>query len=62
MITERLFHHDVYSSLCPGCIRVINIYMRLYGEKDRRVGVVMCSLAQVKCAKGISLLKKHLII
>lgn len=32
--------------------RVLNIYMRLYGEKDGRVGVAMCSLAQVKCAKG----------
>ncbi|XP_057798734.1 uncharacterized protein LOC131014697 [Salvia miltiorrhiza] len=32
--------------------RVLNIYTRLYGEKDGRVGVAMCSLAQVKCAIG----------
>ncbi|KAH6804103.1 Tetratricopeptide repeat superfamily protein [Perilla frutescens var. frutescens] len=32
--------------------RVLNIYIRLFGEKDGRVGVAMCSLAQVKCAKG----------
>ncbi|XP_042000915.1 nephrocystin-3-like isoform X2 [Salvia splendens] len=32
--------------------RVLNIYIRLYGEKDGRVGVAMCSLAQVKCATG----------
>lgn len=28
------------------------MYMKLYGERDGRVGTVMCSLAQVKCAKG----------
>ncbi|KAG8381126.1 hypothetical protein BUALT_Bualt06G0090000 [Buddleja alternifolia] len=32
--------------------KVLNIYMRSYGERDGRVGMAMCSLAQVKCAKG----------
>lgn len=40
------------------CIRVLKIYIRLFGEKDGRVGVAMCSLAQVKCAKGIILSHK----
>ena len=50
---ERLFHCDVYYSVFPVCTRVLNIYIRLYGEKDGRVGVAMCSLAQVKCATGM---------
>ncbi|KAL8538009.1 hypothetical protein ACS0TY_000096 [Phlomoides rotata] len=32
--------------------RVLNIYMKLFGEKDGRVGLAMRSLAQVKCANG----------
>ncbi|CAI9775075.1 unnamed protein product [Fraxinus pennsylvanica] len=32
--------------------RILNIYVNTYGEKDGRVGLAMCSLAQVKCAKG----------
>ncbi|KAL2558740.1 Tetratricopeptide repeat (TPR)-like superfamily protein [Forsythia ovata] len=32
--------------------RILNIYMKIHGEKDGRVGMAMCSLAQVKCAKG----------
>lgn len=48
-------------SVFPFCIRVLKIYMRLYGEKDGRVGVAMCSLAQVKCAKGIFLFRKKAI-
>lgn len=55
---ERLFHCDVYLSVFPVCIRVLNIYMRLYGAKDGRVGVAMCSLARVKCATGIILFHK----
>ncbi|XP_022891097.1 nephrocystin-3 [Olea europaea var. sylvestris] len=43
----------------------ILIYVNTYGEKDGRVGLAMCSLAQVKCAKGdvneaIDLYKKAL--
>ncbi|KAK6926032.1 hypothetical protein RJ641_007751 [Dillenia turbinata] len=32
--------------------RVLYIYKKLYGENDGRVGMAMCSLAHVKCAKG----------
>lgn len=31
---------------------ILNMYKKLYGEKDGRVGMVMCSLARVKCGKG----------
>ncbi|GLT48255.1 hypothetical protein SLA2020_218900 [Shorea laevis] len=32
--------------------RILKIYTKLYGEKDGRVGLAMCSLARVKFAKG----------
>lgn len=32
--------------------RILNIYKKLYGENDVRVGMTLCSLANVKCAKG----------
>ncbi|KAK8599898.1 hypothetical protein V6N12_049766 [Hibiscus sabdariffa] len=46
-------------------IRILNIYTKLYGENDGRVGLAMCSLAHAKCAKGnadeaIDLYKKAL--
>lgn len=31
---------------------ILNMYKKLYGEKDGRVGMAMCSLAHVKCGKG----------
>nr|KJB37363.1 hypothetical protein B456_006G201900 [Gossypium raimondii] len=45
--------------------RILNIYTKLYGENDGRVGLAMCSLAHAKCAKGnaneaIDLYKKAL--
>ncbi|XP_024029789.1 LOW QUALITY PROTEIN: uncharacterized protein LOC112094053 [Morus notabilis] len=33
-------------------LRILNIYTKLYGEYDGRVGMAMCSLAHVKCALG----------
>ncbi|THG19417.1 hypothetical protein TEA_003888 [Camellia sinensis var. sinensis] len=33
-------------------MRILNIYTKLYGENDGRVGKAMCSLAKVKFAKG----------
>ena len=36
--------------------RILNIYKRSYGENDGRVGIAMCSLAHVKCAKGNSVM------
>ncbi|XAR52195.1 hypothetical protein NMG60_11020132 [Bertholletia excelsa] len=33
-------------------LRILDIYTKLYGENDGRVGMAMCSLAHVKCAKG----------
>ncbi|KAB1205101.1 Kinesin light chain [Morella rubra] len=33
--------------------RILTLYKKLYGENDGRVGMAMCSLAHVKCAKGI---------
>ncbi|XP_057951817.1 uncharacterized protein LOC131146310 isoform X2 [Malania oleifera] len=33
-------------------IRILDVYTKLYGENDGRVGMAMCSLAHVKCAKG----------
>ncbi|XP_062153907.1 uncharacterized protein LOC133862057 isoform X2 [Alnus glutinosa] len=33
-------------------IRILTLYKKLYGENDGRVGMAMCSLAHVKCAKG----------
>ncbi|KAK8337800.1 hypothetical protein V6Z12_A09G209000 [Gossypium hirsutum] len=46
-------------------IRILNIYTKLYGQNDGRVGLAMCSLAHAKCAKGnaneaIDLYKKAL--
>ncbi|KAI5347226.1 hypothetical protein L3X38_015105 [Prunus dulcis] len=46
-------------------LRIFNIYKKLYGENDGRVGLAMCSLAHVKCAVGdaneaISLYRKAL--
>ncbi|XP_017607997.1 uncharacterized protein LOC108454160 isoform X1 [Gossypium arboreum] len=46
-------------------IRIRNIYTKLYGQNDGRVGLAMCSLAHAKCAKGnaneaIDLYKKAL--
>ncbi|BFG23534.1 hypothetical protein CerSpe_098080 [Prunus speciosa] len=46
-------------------LRIFNIYKKLYGETDGRVGLAMCSLAHVKCAVGdaneaISLYRKAL--
>ncbi|MCI23659.1 kinesin light chain [Trifolium medium] len=32
--------------------RVLNIYTKVYGENDGRIGMAMSSLAQVKCALG----------
>lgn len=32
--------------------RILNIYKKTYGEKDGRVGMAMCSLANAKCTKG----------
>lgn len=32
--------------------RILDQYIKLYGEKDGRVGMAMCSLAHVKCATG----------
>ncbi|TYI11527.1 hypothetical protein ES332_A09G213700v1 [Gossypium tomentosum] len=45
--------------------RILNIYTKLYGQNDGRVGLAMCSLAHAKCAKGnaneaIDLYKKAL--
>ncbi|KAK5804572.1 hypothetical protein PVK06_032223 [Gossypium arboreum] len=45
--------------------RIRNIYTKLYGQNDGRVGLAMCSLAHAKCAKGnaneaIDLYKKAL--
>ncbi|KAG2310452.1 hypothetical protein Bca52824_022009 [Brassica carinata] len=31
--------------------RILNIYKKTYGEKDGRVGMAMCSLANAKCTK-----------
>ncbi|KAK3008529.1 hypothetical protein RJ639_013268, partial [Escallonia herrerae] len=31
---------------------ILNIYTKLYGENDGRVGMAMCSVANAKCAKG----------
>lgn len=33
--------------------RILNIYKKAYGEKDGRVGMAMCSLANAKCTKGL---------
>ncbi|XP_059435205.1 uncharacterized protein LOC132168133 isoform X1 [Corylus avellana] len=33
-------------------VRILTLYKKLYGENDGRVGMAMCSLAHVKCAKG----------
>ncbi|GMN44376.1 hypothetical protein TIFTF001_013573 [Ficus carica] len=33
-------------------LRILNIYTKLYGDYDGRVGMAMCSLAHVKCALG----------
>ncbi|ONI25658.1 hypothetical protein PRUPE_2G313200 [Prunus persica] len=46
-------------------LRIFDIYKKLYGENDGRVGLAMCSLAHVKCAVGdaneaISLYRKAL--
>ncbi|CAB4302053.1 unnamed protein product [Prunus armeniaca] len=46
-------------------LRIFNIYKKLYGENDGRVGLAVCSLAHVKCAVGdaneaISLYRKAL--
>ncbi|KAK9914522.1 hypothetical protein M0R45_038296 [Rubus argutus] len=46
-------------------LRILNIYTKLYGEDDGRVGMAMSSLAHVKCAMGkaneaIDLYKKAL--
>ncbi|KAL3524423.1 hypothetical protein ACH5RR_017257 [Cinchona calisaya] len=32
--------------------RILDLCIKLYGEKDGRVGMAMCSLARVKCATG----------
>ncbi|KAL5736927.1 hypothetical protein ACOSQ2_031715 [Xanthoceras sorbifolium] len=32
--------------------RILEIYTKIYGENDGRVGMAMCSLAHAKCAKG----------
>lgn len=32
--------------------RILNIYKKLYGEADGRVGLAMCSVAHAKCAMG----------
>ena len=32
--------------------RIMNIYKKLYGEKDGKVGMAMYSLANAKCARG----------
>ncbi|CDP05043.1 unnamed protein product [Coffea canephora] len=32
--------------------RILDQYIKLYGEKDGRIGMAMCSLAHVKCATG----------
>lgn len=34
--------------------RIIEIYTKIYGKNDGRVGMAMCSLANAKCAKGKS--------
>ncbi|KAK2992754.1 hypothetical protein RJ640_023267 [Escallonia rubra] len=34
-------------------MRILNIYTKLYGANDGRVGMAMCSVANAKCAKGI---------
>ncbi|MED6155772.1 hypothetical protein PIB30_008357 [Stylosanthes scabra] len=34
--------------------RVLDIYIKLYGQNDGRIGLAMSSLAQVKCAQGKS--------
>jgi hypothetical protein len=31
---------------------IVNIYKKIYGERDGRVGMAMCSLANAKCSKG----------
>ncbi|KAF5947517.1 hypothetical protein HYC85_013474 [Camellia sinensis] len=36
-------------------IGILNVYTKLCGENDGRVGMAMCSLAHVKCAKGEAL-------
>ncbi|XP_052202771.1 uncharacterized protein LOC127807630 isoform X2 [Diospyros lotus] len=41
-------HMDAENSF----IRILDIYSKLYGQNDERVGMAMCSLAHVKCAKG----------
>lgn len=32
--------------------RIVDIYKKLYGEKDGKVGMAMYSLANAKCARG----------
>lgn len=44
------------SNVCFLICRILNIYKKLYGENDGRVGLAMCSLAHVKCAKGKSVM------
>ncbi|KAG0491890.1 hypothetical protein HPP92_005288 [Vanilla planifolia] len=39
-------------NLCIVKGRILSIYIKLYGEKDGRVGIAMSSLAHAKCAKG----------
>ncbi|KAH7543819.1 hypothetical protein JRO89_XS15G0025000 [Xanthoceras sorbifolium] len=34
-------------------VRILEIYTKIYGENDGRVGMAMCSLAHAKCAKGL---------
>lgn len=41
--------------------RILNIYKKTYGEKDGRVGMAMCSLANAKCTKGWYILQSLLL-
>jgi len=45
---DRLFTSIFLLFFC----RILTLYKKLYGENDGRVGMAMCSLAHVKCAKG----------
>lgn len=52
-------YHDSYGLLIHSVLfpRILDIYRKVYGETDGRVGMAMCSLAYAMCAKGNSSLQ-----
>lgn len=51
-VIHRLCDRFGQSSFHLRSCRILNIYKKTYGEKDGRVGMAMCSLANAKCTKG----------